>query len=248
MEEETGRAFLKWTLAIIVLAGISLYALQNVGDAFRAGVAFGDDASEAASDGSGEPVVNGEAPPQADFALIDNAVGFLASDGMAIGPGPADGLVLSFPLIAGDPNCVQTARIELPVREASPAQLALYPSAIPDLTVLTEGATVAEPITIPLAAPPIANTEATPGLLAWDVGQLYRTWTTGGSFDGTPGPTDPAAFTVVVRPNDEGEPGRRIAVASAESPDFRPRLIWEGAPGCPAGASPTPTATATPTV
>jgi hypothetical protein len=243
--EETGRAFLKWTLAIIVLAGISLYAIQNVGDAFRAGVAFGDDPSQSATaEGSGQPVVNGEAPSQADFALIDDTVGFLASDGMVIGPGPADGLVLSFPLIAGDPNCVQTARIELPVRDATPAQLALYPSAIPDPTVLTEGAEVAEPITIPLTAPPIANTEATPGLLAWDVGQLYRTWATGGSFDGTPGPAEATAFTVVVRPNDGGAPGRSIAVASTESPDAKPRLIWEGAPGCPAGASPTPTTTA----
>ncbi len=243
MAEETGRAFLKWTLAIIVLAGISLYALQNIGDAFRAGVAFGDDASEEASDPAASgPVVNGEAFPTVDVALVNDVVGFATTDGMEIGPGPADGLVLSFPMIQGDPNCIQTATVEIPVRAATPAQLALYPSAIPDLAVLTEGTPVVQPISIPLTAPPLTNTDATPGLLAWDVAQLYRTWATAGDFEGNPAPTEPEAFTVVIRPNDQGVPDRRIAVSSAESPDPRPHFFWEGIPGC-GGASPSPTET-----
>lgn len=251
--EDTGRAFVKWTLAIIVLAGVCVYALQNVGDAFRAGIAFGEPSEEEDDDDPGSlgPVVNGEAPPQLDFALVANVAGFVATDGMVLGPGPQDGFVLSFPMIPGDPNCVQTARVELPIRgPATPAQLRLLPSAIADLSVIADGVPVPEPIQIELAAPPLANVEADPTLLAWDVGQIYRDWATGVPFDGTtPGPIDPEAFTVVIRPNDEGAPDRSIPVTSSESPDPnpRPRLLWEGIPGCPATAeTPAPDETAAP--
>lgn len=248
--EETGRTFLKWTLAVIVLAGVCIYAVQNVGDAFRSGIAFGEPSESESEPQAPTPVVNGEAFPQVDFALVGNMAGFFASDGMVLGPGPEDGFVLSFPMIDGDPNCVATARVEIPVRSATPAQLALYPSAIPDLAVITEGTPVQGAIEIPLAAPPLANTEANPALLAWDVGQIYRTWATGQPFDGTtPGPADPQAFTVVIRPNDQGVPDRNIAVTSSESPEPnpRPRLVWEGAPDCPAAAgTPTTPETAAP--
>jgi hypothetical protein len=245
--EETGRAFLKWSLAIIVLAGICLYAIQNIGPAFRSGIAFGDDASESPSgpEGGGA-VTNGEAFPEVDFSLVNNVVGFYATDGMEIGPGPLDGLVLSFPLIPGDPNCVQTARVEIPIRAATPAQLALYPSAIPDLAALGEGVPTGDAVSIPLSTPPLTDTAANPAALVWDVGQLYRTWAMAGDFEGTPAPTDPSAFTVVIRPNDQGVSGRLIAVASSESADPRPRLIWEGTPGCGSSPSPTPTTTTTP--
>lgn len=244
--EETSRAFLKWTLAIIILAGVCIYALQNVGDAFSAGIAFGDPSESESASPPLSPVQSGQALPQTDFALIANAAGFFTSDGMSLGPGPQDGFVLSFPMIEGDPNCVQTARVEIPIRFATPAQLALYPSAIPDLAAVTDGGQLAEPIQLQLTTPPVVNTEANPGVLSWDVGQLYRNWATGEPFEGTtPGPTDPTAFTVIIRPYDQGAPDRRIDVPSLESPDPRPLFIWEGAPNCPTGGSEVPTAVET---
>jgi hypothetical protein len=236
--EDTPKTILKWTIAVIVLAGISFYAIQNVDDAFRAGIAFGeDDPSEAeqAELPSG-PVANGEAPPNIDFALVGNAVSALTTDGMTVGPGATDGLVLSFPLIPGNPDCIATANLEVPIRQGTvpqPSQFAVYPSGIADLSQLADGAPVPEPIQINLNAPPLsAPTDGTPGPMSWDLTQMYRVWATSGNYDGGEAPAVGTPFTVVVRPNDQGQPGRTLVVASAESVDVKPRLIWTGVPDC----------------
>lgn len=232
MREETGRAILKWSLAILLLAGLSLYAIQNVDDAFRAGVAFGgEEASDAAAPALAGPVTDGEATPQIDFAFVANSVSALTSDGMTVGPGAQDGVLLSFPLIPGSPNCVQTALLELTVRSATPTEFGVYPSTLQDLETLAETTPVAEP-NIPLAEPVRAFTDGTPGPLSWDVLTLYQTYAAGESFDGVAAPEVGSPFSVVVRPTDQGAAGRQVVFASSESPDSRPRLIWTGIPGC----------------
>jgi hypothetical protein len=225
---QTGQAILRWTLAIIVLAGVCVYAITNVDDAFRAGVAFGGDASESPSPGTG-PVRNGEANPEFDYALVGNSVGFLTTDGMNVGPGGADGLVLQFPLIDGDPNCVATVNVEVPVRSATQtAQLALFPGGAGVTGPPVDAAPAPEPITIPVTTPPIATTDGIPGPLSWDVAGLYRTWATQGAYDGGQAPEAGTPFTVVIRPAGDA-PGREVIFASSESPDVKPRLVWTGA-------------------
>lgn len=229
--EQTGRAFLRWTLAIIVLAGVCVYAVNNVGTAFRAGVAFGGDAGPSPSPGTG-PVASGEANPDFDYALLNNVVGFLTTDGMNVGPGAADGLVLQFPLIEGDPECVATATIEIPVRSATfPTQFALFPGGASVTGDPADGAPLPEPISINLNAPALGDTDGTRPL-SWDVAGLYRTWATQGPYDGGPAPEAGTDFTVVVRPTGGDAPGREVIFASSEAPDLKPRLIWTGAEAC----------------
>jgi hypothetical protein len=239
--DERGRTFVKWVLAIIVLAAVVVYALQNVGDAFRAGLAFGDDAG-----GPGEqdaalptgPVTDGVAPPQADFTLLGPTVGPPQAPALTIGPAGNDGVVLSFPVIDGDPACVQSARIDISVVEATPTELAVYPSRLTDLPSLSEGQQVPEDPVIAVDAPPIAFTDGTPGRLVWDVTELYRTFVTAGSFSGGDAPTIGTPFTVVIRPTGGDQPGRVVAFDSSEAPEpaLGPALVWSGVPGC-GGAS-----------
>jgi hypothetical protein len=234
--EDTGRAILKWALAILLLAGVSLYAIQNIPQAFRQGIAFGDDAAsespspELALNG---PVTDGEALPTIDFALVGSAVSALAADGMVVGPGPEDGIVLSFPRIPGTAQCVQSAVLEMTVRQGSPpTDFGVYPSALTGLEALAEASPVTDPY-IPISQPVVMTAAGTPGPLTWDVLTLYQTYAGGGTFDnGVAAPAIGAPFTIVVKPTDQGLAGRTFLFASTESPDSRPRLVWTGVPGC----------------
>jgi hypothetical protein len=177
-------------------------------------------------------VTDGEALPTIDFALVASAVSALAADGMTVGPGPLDGIVLSFPRIPGTAQCVQSALLEMTVRSGTPTEFGVYPSALQGLGALAEASPVTDPY-IPITAPPVAATDGAAAPLTWDVLTLYQTYADGGTFDnGVAAPPVGSPFTVVVRPTDQGLAGRTVLFASTESPDSRPRLVWTGVPGC----------------
>lgn len=238
--EDSRRMFVKWVLAIIALAAVVTYALQNVGDAFRAGIAFGDDVE--ASEDPGEqqaslptgPVEDGWAPPQVDLTLLGPTIGPTQAAELTIGPAPDDGIVLSFPVIPGAPECVASARVDLSVREATPTELGVFPSRLTDLPTLEEGMPLPEDPVIAVDAPVLAFTDGTEGRMSWDVMELYRTFVTGGSWPGGDAPPVGTPFTVVIRATDQGEEDRLVVFESSEAPPpaLGPALAWSGVPGC----------------
>ncbi len=244
--DTTGRTFVKWTLAIIVLAGVVVYAINEIPDAFSAGFAFGGESETATAQASTSPsadagggavptgpVANGVSTPTVDFALTaGNVVSEVASDGMTVGDSAEAAIVVSFPLIEGSPDCVQSARLELPVRNASPTEFAVYPSSLPDPATLADGAAAPGDPVIAVDGPPLSFTNGTPGRLTWEVGDLYRTWASGGQFPG--GAAPPAGtdrFTLVVKPTGV-EAGREVTFASSETGESGPTLAWTGLAGC----------------
>ena len=212
--DTTGRMFVKWTLAIIALAGVVAYALAQIPQAFDAGIAFGgEDVSEtatatasdaAASPSAGPaiptgPVTNDVSPPQVDFALTSGVVNAVAAEEMTVGAGGQDGILVSFPLIEGNPDCVMSARLEMLVVRATPTEFGAYPSSIADPTTLAEGAVTAGDPAIGVATTPLAFTDGTPGRLEWEVGDIYRGWVKGEAYaGGTAPPVGTPLFTVVV--------------------------------------------------
>lgn len=248
---------MKWTLAIIALAGVVAYALAQIPRAFDAGIAFGDEAggseTAAASDAAtaatasdaeaapsasapaipSGPVTNDVAPPQVDFALSSGVVTAVTAEAMTVGAGGQDGILVSFPLIEGNPDCVQSARLELLVVRATPTEFAAYPSSVVDPASLAEGALPPSDPVINVDGPPLSFTDGTPGRLEWEVGDLYRAWAKGEAYaGGSAPPVGTPRFTLVVRPTDGGATGRQVVFASSETGDQGPTLAWTGLAGC----------------
>lgn len=237
---EPARTFVKWTVALLVLAGVVVYALQNVGPAFRTGLAFGDEASEGAGTGPTGPVADGNAAAQADLSIATGTVGGVGAPQLTIGPGPGDAALLVFPLIAGSPDCVATASLEVAIESATPAtELGVYASGQFDTSVLADATVVQGEVVLDRTSPPLQFTDGTPGRLTFDVTQLYRTWASGQPFANGQQVPPETPFTVVVRATDEGAVGRAIVMTASEAGDAGPRLLWTGTPGCGAEAPPT---------
>lgn len=244
--------FLKWTLAIIALAGVVAYAVAQIPRAFDAGIAFGDEdggsetatatasASEAEASPSAPapaiptgPVTNDVAPPAVDLALSSGVVTAVTAEEMTVGAGAQDGIVVSFPLIQGNPDCVQSARLELLVVRATPTEFGAYPSTIADPASLAEGALPPGDAAIGVDGPPLSFTNGTPGRLEWEVADLYRRWAKGEAYaGGSPPPVGTPRFTLVIRPTDGGAAGRQVVFAASETGDQGPTLAWTGLAGC----------------
>jgi hypothetical protein len=244
--QDPGRAVIRWAVAIIVLAAVVAYAIQEIPNAFQAGIAFvdeedeeptlddvdgGEDAEEAADLPTG-PVEAGATTPDVDFSVNDGLVNRAVGDELFIGPDGDDSVVLSFPLIEGDPNCVEGVRLELEIRSATPTELGAHPSALFDAGAVEDGSPPPGDLMLNPDPSALAFTNGTPGRLPWDVTGMYRTWATGAAFGedrqapvGTP-------FVVAVRATDGGAPGRAVEFGSVESGDQAPTLTWTGVAGC----------------
>lgn len=239
------RGLLRWTLAIVVLGGVVAYAVPAALEAAQSSIRFGDEddalaeatPSPSASPGAGgAPVEDGQATPFADVVLIDGEAVDFGTEQLVIGPGEADGIALSFPLIPGAASCAASVTLELQIEEATPTRLFVYPSALFDLAGLSPGELSEDPI-LDAAPQAVAETDGSPGRLSWDVTGMYRTWALGEPFPtGGAAPGD-TPFTVVVRP-EGAESGREVVLLANEAgPDVAPLLSWTGEEGCGSAAA-----------
>lgn len=254
--EDAGRGIIKWTVAIIILTAVVAYAIQEIPGAFQSGVAFGgDEEDEESLDGEADdeeaeeaeqapdlptgPVSAGAATPEVDFSVADGQVNRLGGDELFLGPGDGDAVVAAFPLIEGDPNCVEGVRLELEIRQATETELGAYPAGLFDPDQIENGAPLPGELLLDPSAADLSFTNGTPGRLPWDVTELYRTWATGSSFgDGGQAPVG-TPFVVVVKATGEGAPGRSIQFGSMESGEQAPTLTWTGIAGCGEGEAET---------
>ena len=197
----------------------------------------GDAGSEAEPSAEAElpagPVEDGEAEAVADLALDAGAAEDFDAGTLTIGGDPDDAVVLQFDLIAGDPECIDTAQLEISVQEAQPAsELALFPAGVTDLAALEEGERVEDAVLDP-APSVLAYTDGSPGRLRFDVTGLYQDWALGEPFANGETAEIGEPFTVVIRPSANATvPGRSIDFTSADSSSDEPALTWVGVDGC----------------
>lgn len=230
---EPAQTFVKWTVALLVLAGVVFYALANLGPTFSEGVALGgDEESEDDDVAGGGPVTDGAIAPAVDVSVAGGTADGLAAPTLSVGPGPGDAVVVAFDLVAGSPDCLETLNLELSLVDATPpTELGVYPSGVFDAAALADAAPVAGEIVLDRAAPPVQFTDGTPGRLRWDVLDLYRTWASGQPFSGGATVPEGTRFTVAVRATDEGAIGRSVVFDASESPNG-PTLVFTGVEGC----------------
>ncbi|MPZ89717.1 MAG: hypothetical protein GEU81_17010 [Nitriliruptorales bacterium] len=244
--EDAGRAIIKWTIVIIILTAVVAYAIQEIPGAFQAGVEFVDDEEDQESlaeegeaideevpDLPTGPVSAGAATPEVDFSVAGGQVNRRDSDELLLGSGDGDAVVVSFPLIEGDPNCVEGVRLELEIRQATETELGAYPSGLFDPDEVQNDAPPPGDLLLHTSAGALSFTNGTPGRLPWDVTELYRTWATGAPFgeDGEQAPVG-SPFVVVVKATDDGAPGRSIQFGSMEAGEQAPTLTWTGIAEC----------------
>lgn len=233
MNPDTWRS-LRWLVALGACALVVVVSVPLAFDAITNSVVFGDgeeeeelDGEEAASDGpvtepSGEvptgPVSAGEAVAEADAVVTGDTV-TQASDEELLIEGDGDAMVAVFPLIDGSAECVASAELQVAVTEAEQTELAVYAGRAG--VELSDDAEVGDPRRDDTVHS-LALTDGTPGRLAWDVTELYRSWAAGElAAAGSP-------FTVVIAPPDAPA---MVTLASSESDD-QPSLSWDGEPGC----------------
>jgi len=252
---QASREVAKWVAAVVVLTGVVIYAVQALPGALGNSVEVGEDAaspsasaSATASPSAAEtvaasspdpalqgPVSDGNVQPTVDLSLDDGVVTGVGSKTLTIGSEETDAIVLSFPLIKGDPECVGGVRLEIAVEDATPTELGVAPSALFTLDTLDEGA-VAPPALLDPAPGTLAFTNGSPGRLPWDVTDLYRTWASGTPFPGGESAPPRTPFTLAVRATSPGTPDREVVFSAEESGEDGPTLSWIGLPGCDGGA------------
>jgi hypothetical protein len=231
---EPAQTFVKWTVALLVLAGVVLYALENLGPAISQGVALrGDEDSEDDGDiAAGGPVTDGAVAPVVDVSVAGGTATGLTAPTLAIGPGPGDAALLAFDLVQGSPDCLATLNLEMSVLSATgPTELGAYPSGVFEATALADAGPVQGELVLDRTAPPVQLTDGTPGRLRWDVLDVYRTWASGQPFASGATVPEGTRFTVAVRATDEGAIGREVVFDASESPSG-PTLVFTGVPGC----------------
>lgn len=238
------RGLLKWTLAIVVLGGIVAYSVPAAIEAAQSSISVGDDevppedATPSPSPGaaSGPPVEDGSATAGADLTVIASTAGDPSDATLEIGPGEQDGVVLAFPLIPGDPACIASVSLEIQIDEATATQLFVYPSALFELDTVQAGPLSEDPI-LDSAPQAIAETDGSPGRLAWDLTQMYRTWANAEPFP--TGGVAPAGtpFTLVVKP-EAAEAEREVVLLSGDAAAGGPTLSWTGEEECGSADAP----------
>ena len=247
---EVSREVVKWVAAVVVLGGVVIYSIQALPDALGNSVEIADDeptsaASPAATAPVTEPlpdpnlqgpVTDGNVQPTADLSLSASAIAGVADETLVIGSQEGDAVVLSFPLIKGDPDCVGAVILQLAVEEATPTELGVAPSALFDLDTLAEGAAVPGTSLLDPAPGPKSFTNGSPGRLPWDVTTLYRTWASGTPFPGGQAAPAQTPFTLTVRPTAPAAGEREVVFSAKESGADSPTLSWIGLPGCDGSA------------
>lgn len=249
---ETGREVVKWVTAIAVLAGLVVYAVLALPGALGNSVEVVDDeptptasasasASETVAAASPDPalqgpVTDGNLQPTVDLSLDNGVVTGIAEDTLVIGSQESDAVIVSFPLIRGDPDCVGAVLLELNVEDATPTELGVAPSGLFDLGTLAEGAAVPATVLLDPAPGPLAFTNGSPGRLRWDVTPIYRTWALGTPFPGGESAPPRTPFILAVRPTGPGTADREVVFSAKEAGEDGPSLSWIGLPGCDGSA------------
>lgn len=219
---------------LVVLALAALIVVITVPMAFNAilhSVEFGgeleagDDDDETQDPGVGEvpagPVEDGTATAQADFAVRDGTVRQSTAEQLSL-EDDGDAIVLAFPLIDGNPECVATAQLQVEVLDAQPTELHVYASDVANPAEVEDGDEVGDPRRDDERRS-TAVSDGSSGRLVWDVTELYQAWALGDL--APPG----SRLTVVIRPPEPVS----IRMAAAEGDDDEaPTLAWEGVPDC----------------
>lgn len=165
------------------------------------------------------PVSDGDAEPDADFAVRAGTVRQASTPVLSLSD-DTDVVLLVFPLIEGDPACVGSAVLELSLREADRTEVAVYAGALHE--GLEDGEEVSDARRDDTVHA-LALTDGSPGRLRWDVTDLYRSWASGEL--ASPGTPFAAAVAVHGAPAD-------VLFTSSDSDDDAPALVWEGESGC----------------
>lgn len=188
---------------------------------------------------AGGPVQDGSVTPLADVAVARGVVTQTDADRLQLdGATAAASLHLQFAAIPGNPGCIAKVDLELTVIEATPAELAAYPSGLADLQSLAPGAPVPQALPADQRPGALAFTDGTPGRLRWNITDLYAGWVRGEPAPaGTPGAGDGAqaqgtGLVVAIAPT-VADAATRVTFASGEAGQpAAPALVWTGAPGC----------------
>lgn len=220
----------RWLVALGLCALLVVLAVPAAINALRSSVEIEEPEPRAADPGDAlepsdptGPVGDGGAAADTDLAVHDGTVRQGDAARIEVTGNAADsGIVASFDLVDGDPSCVASLELAVDVVEATPGELAVYPSGVTDTDELADGETV-EGLTLDESPRALALSDGRPGRLVWDLTELYQQWTQ----DLTPPGTD---LAVVIRPRQESQ---RVRVASVESEESAgPRLAWTGEQGC----------------
>lgn len=241
---------LRWVIAIGVLALVALYCIRAIAGSLGDLVVLGDDepreplVTPVASSPPPPlgPVTSGSALPVADFASEGGVVRGATEAALSISAAPDEAFYLQFPLIEGDPTCVESVALELTVVEATASELGVVPAGVLGASP-ADGSALPDPAILVETPAALAFTDGTAGRLRWDVTTLYRQWTSGEPFaPGGTGVADGTPFAIAIRIT-QGDPDGAVVFASADgAPETSPALLWRGAEGC--GGSPAATAPA----
>lgn len=226
---------LRWLVALAVCALIVVLTIPLAFDAVMRSVEFGEggaeaeeeEEEEAVEEGDGGavpsgPVADGSTTAVADFAVRDGIVRQAADPELSMAE-DGDAIVIAFPLIDGDPDCVEAAHLHLELLESEPADLAVYASDIANPGGRENGDEVGDPRRDDEAWW-ITVSDGNPGRLLWDITDLYKAWALAELAPaGSP-------FTIVVAPPEEAA---ALLVASTERQARQaPTLTWQGMPDC----------------
>lgn len=254
MTDDWRWVIVRWALALVVLGLVVVYAFDGARRSLTSGVQYRGDVEEepvtlpTTSPTEAPPTVapvntaliptgpvqGGTATPLVDLTAGSGGIDPPDSNDLLLGPDPGETVLLSFPLIPGSPDCVETARLQLFVRPETvgEGELRAFPSALFDLGVLAAGTPLpADPVLDAEVSVP-AFTDGSSGGLQWDVTSLYKDWS--GAVALSNGQVVPPGtpFTVAIRPSVEEQANRRIVFAASEAGAQAPTLTWNGLAGC----------------
>ncbi|HWB71186.1 MAG TPA: hypothetical protein VG452_03135 [Egibacteraceae bacterium] len=243
---------MRWLGAILGLVVVALLSLLLLRDALgdllavappqqrdpgAAEVDAGPPPESPAGPAAGGPVQDGSVTPLTDLAVAGGVVSQTDAERLQLdGPTGAGSLHLQFATIPGNPGCIAGVDLELTVVEATPAELAAYPSGLADLQGLAPGEAVPQALPTDQRPGALAFTDGTPGRLRWNITDLYAGWVRGElAPTGTPGAggAQQGPGLVVAIASTVADATTTVTFASAETGQpTAPELVWTGTPGC----------------
>lgn len=234
MSPETWQS-LRWLVALVVALLVVVITVPLALDAVLGSLHFGDEevdpeAGETADgagnseDGDGQvpsgPVEDGSASAEADFVVRAGTVAQESAAELSLAE-EDDTAVLAFPLIDGDPECVEVAELQVQLLEADATELHVYASDIANPRDLDDGEEVSDPRRDEEIRS-VAVTDGSPGRLLWDVTGLYQDWARGDL-----APLGSRLTLVIALPE-----ATSVVLGASESDDEAPALAWEGVADC----------------
>lgn len=240
MDPATWRS-LRWLVALAVGLLLVVVIVPMAFNAVTRSVTFGgfnassgdDEEEEAQPDGEAAgnqpavgdvpsgPVEDGSTTVHADFLVREGTVRQRSAERLSIRE-DGDAIVVVVDLIDGAAECVAAVHLEMELVEADPTELYVYAADVGRVDELQDGDDLGDPRRGD-DAPPAAVTDGTPGWLRWDLTERYATWVQDG------GLSRDRPLALLVAPPEAA----MVRFASSDAvEDRRPRLKWQGAPGC----------------